>query len=373
MQVSHQSDRMRLAATVDSLTTSTRASLHATTICDRCDEFIVGPRFKCVVCADYDLCSFCMFSNERHESNDHRWSHAFLIIHHPLPSVFRTSALIGTIGSALAESAEAGGDLLQAKCHQCASGRSRSVCLSCVQQPDETRVHFCDDCETQHDQHHLRLRMPRAVSKGFVKALDTTRLPVVPPSCLCAAGVLLPVPQPAQTTACTVVDVSRDPISSTSVIVQAMTVAHVRAVAQLDASCFSSPWPLDGFAELLNSRRHIALVALSGSDVAGAIVVSLARGNKATAAVTSIAVSSAYRRLGVATRLLRCVGDRLQTQQIDKVKLQVGANNLPARRLYERLGFVIDTYLPQYYQSASGPDSGDGILMISKLPFVQRA
>src|SRR5437868_1736308 len=49
-------------------------------LCDQCNLRIVGIRHKCSVCADYDLCDFCL----RHRLDAHAGGmHAFLIIEQP--------------------------------------------------------------------------------------------------------------------------------------------------------------------------------------------------------------------------------------------------------------------------------------------------
>lgn len=109
----------------------------------------------------------------------------------------------------------------------------------------------------------------------------------------------------------------------------------------------------------------------SSVEVAGAIVASTGRGK--VGSVQSIAVFPTFRRMGVASRLLRAVADEcFKNRQLDALKLQVSKNNLPARRLYERLGFIKDCELIGYYQATDGPDSGDAIVMIAKLPLVDR-
>lgn len=107
------------------------------------------------------------------------------------------------------------------------------------------------------------------------------------------------------------------------------------------------------------------------AEVAGAIIASTGRGRMAS--VQSIAVAPGYRRMGVASRLLRAVADEChRNRQIDSLQLQVSKNNLPARRLYERLGFILKNELRGYYHASDGPDSGDALVMIAKLPLVDR-
>ncbi|ELU01274.1 hypothetical protein CAPTEDRAFT_224314 [Capitella teleta] len=53
---------------------------HFGVICDICENTIIGPRYKCGNCADFDLCEEC----ERHAELHHNPSHVFLKIRRPV-------------------------------------------------------------------------------------------------------------------------------------------------------------------------------------------------------------------------------------------------------------------------------------------------
>lgn len=57
--------------------------------------------------------------------------------------------------------------------------------------------------------------------------------------------------------------------------------------------------------------------------------------------ISSMAVAEAYRRKGVATRLLAWAFQQAERQGFDRVSLHVWADNEAARRLYEGQGFVV--------------------------------
>ena len=61
---------------------SKNLSRHPNILCDGCDEPIVGPRFKCIACDDFDWCDNCEADPvKKHDKGDH---HVFLKINRPL-------------------------------------------------------------------------------------------------------------------------------------------------------------------------------------------------------------------------------------------------------------------------------------------------
>ena len=66
--------------------------------------------------------------------------------------------------------------------------------------------------------------------------------------------------------------------------------------------------------------------------------------------VTDVAVASAWRRRGVATRLVAELCRRMEADGAVAVTLEVGAGNGAAQALYRRLGFVVEGRRPTYYR-----------------------
>lgn len=62
-----------------------------------------------------------------------------------------------------------------------------------------------------------------------------------------------------------------------------------------------------------------------------------------------LAVSSAWRGRGIATALVRRAVDAMAARRADEVVLETEETNLPAMRLYERLGFLRSKKLHRYY------------------------
>jgi peptide alpha-N-acetyltransferase len=65
--------------------------------------------------------------------------------------------------------------------------------------------------------------------------------------------------------------------------------------------------------------------------------------------IAMLAVSAAYRGHGVATALVRMAIDAMAKRNADEIVLETEETNIPAMRLYERLGFLRSKKLHRYY------------------------
>jgi len=62
-----------------------------------------------------------------------------------------------------------------------------------------------------------------------------------------------------------------------------------------------------------------------------------------------LAVSAPYRGHGVATALVKMAIDAMTHKNADEIVLETEETNVPAMRLYERLGFLRSKKLHRYY------------------------
>jgi ribosomal protein S18 acetylase RimI-like enzyme len=134
---------------------------------------------------------------------------------------------------------------------------------------------------------------------------------------------------------------------------------HVQAIVDLEGRSFS---PTDRFSRktwrhLLgpanNNGTSITLVAIDAGKVVGSINV-LLRSNGRNVRIYSLAVDPAMRGRGLGGILMRALCAHVP-KRYEAFTLEVRSDNNVARRLYERLGFIVDRSLPGYY-----PDGADG-------------
>ena len=127
-----------------------------------------------------------------------------------------------------------------------------------------------------------------------------------------------------------------------------MTSDHVFQVALLEKLCFSDPWSENSVAgELTNQLAHW-LVAVDGDRVAGYV------GSQTVMDETdmmNIAVHPDYRRQGIAEALVQTLVSDLKTRGSRCLTLEVRASNEPAKKLYEKLGFVSVGLRKNYYRN----------------------
>lgn len=97
--------------------------------------------------------------------------------------------------------------------------------------------------------------------------------------------------------------------------------------------------------ERLISEKHI-LVAEQKGSVVGLLsfmyrhVESDKQVTRDVIFVDDLAVKEEYRGQGIGTQLLAAIRDKVKTEHLDGLELQVNARNTAARKMYEKFGFT---------------------------------
>ena len=121
---------------------------------------------------------------------------------------------------------------------------------------------------------------------------------------------------------------------------------HIAQVAELEKLCFSAPWSENAVRGELTNPLSLWIVAVDGDTVAGYIGSQSVMGE---ADMMNVAVSPAYRRQGIAEKLVVSLVEKLTAQKVSSLTLEVRASNEPAIALYEKLSFVQVGRRPNYY------------------------
>ena len=131
-------------------------------------------------------------------------------------------------------------------------------------------------------------------------------------------------------------------------------VSDAAALAALHAQCFDRPWSSAAFENLLAG----AAVAFGTAD--GFILLQAV---PPEAEVLTLAVAPAARRHGLARRLLALAAAQLK---VERMFLEVAADNAAARALYAACGYAETGRRPAYYKSSGG--AVDAVLMQRDFP-----
>jgi len=133
------------------------------------------------------------------------------------------------------------------------------------------------------------------------------------------------------------------------------------AFAALHGAAFHRGWSADEIETLLIDRAVIAHRAMADDNLAGFILSRLA-GDEAE--ILSVAVAESARGRGLAGKLLDLHMRRLAGLGVQSLFLEVGADNVAARRLYASAGFAEVGQREGYYQGSA--ESGSTALVLRR-------
>ena len=120
-------------------------------------------------------------------------------------------------------------------------------------------------------------------------------------------------------------------------------------IADLHKVCFPHrPWSADEFRNLKKSGCEI--VASENAFIVWHTVLD-------TAEIITLGVHPDARRTGIATAIMTLMENEIKKSGVQKIQLDVSAENVAAIELYKKLGFTENGRRPKYY------DGVDAILM----------
>lgn len=148
-------------------------------------------------------------------------------------------------------------------------------------------------------------------------------------------------------------------------VLACMAADHLEQILRIEHRVFSAPWSAVLWEqELRTGGPCMAVALLPGCEsdcVAGYIAAQLMAGE---CELRRVATAPEVRRQGIARVLMGWMLARAWGGGAGNVVLEVEAGNMPARQLYESLGFTVAGRRPRYY-----PETGqDGLTMILGAP-----
>lgn len=145
--------------------------------------------------------------------------------------------------------------------------------------------------------------------------------------------------------------------------IREMNKGDLNRVFEIENECFIEPYKMSDLEYELNENpANKMFVAIDGDYIVGFIDFMITF-NSST--LTQLAVTSSYRRKGIATQLLNKMVESFPKDIDDKVEtitLEVRKSNIEALKLYKSFGFISVTIKPKYYKNLE-----DAIYMVMRL------
>ncbi len=369
-------------------------------ICDCCDFPILGVRYKCLNCPDFDICASCE-QDGQHAA--HPAAHLFLVLPRPLPEehaaawkqLFPLPLCVDEVGTGTVHRG--------VFCTQCKAPvvGARYVCVNCPQM-----FSLCEGCFSGRvpiDKHangrnHVMLKIPFAPSPSFpMEESDSSgegqweergmhvdaslfqtpdgaaagacsprrgvlvksplegdvRVPLLP-VVYCGGAAVNPLSRSAERREQLAAEEEaqrkrRAPGEAVraAVHIREMMLCDVdESVMPIENESFSLPFERAYFANILARGNYFAWVAEIDGVVVGYIALKIRRG---WTDIHSLAVSSRARGCGVGRQLMERALSLAEVYETN-VRLHVSVWNVNALSLYKSLGFVAAKWLFDYYQ-----------------------
>lgn len=115
-----------------------------------------------------------------------------------------------------------------------------------------------------------------------------------------------------------------------------MQARHIEELAQIEKLCFSKPWSYEALAEELSNPLAVFLVAEIDGKISGYAGMHhiIDEGY-----ITNIAVHPDFRRIGIATMLVRELDEYARNAELALLTLEVRCSNKTAIGIYRQAGF----------------------------------
>ncbi|KAI1090528.1 acyl-CoA N-acyltransferase [Rostrohypoxylon terebratum] len=131
---------------------------------------------------------------------------------------------------------------------------------------------------------------------------------------------------------------------------------YLPAIRALISKDLSEPYSIYVYRYFLYQWAHLCYMALNPVDksLMGVIICKLEHHASHSPPthrgyIAMLAVTSSFRGHGIATRLVKMAIEAMAERHADEIVLETEETNVPAMRLYERLGFLRSKKLHRYY------------------------
>ena len=145
----------------------------------------------------------------------------------------------------------------------------------------------------------------------------------------------------------------------TKVTVRKMLETDIDAVHEIEVQSITPPWTKQGFADALKNENACFYVAETDGVVGYCGLYFAADEGE----ITNVAVSSAWRKKGIADQILKAVISDGKDKNLTQIFLEVRQSNISAQKLYEKHGFASVGVRKNFYRDPKE----DAIVMMCSL------
>ena len=149
-------------------------------------------------------------------------------------------------------------------------------------------------------------------------------------------------------------------VNTSDLVYRRVTEKDLPFVAELEAVSFATPWSAGQYKAVMQQGGCALFGAWRGTLLAGYIAIAV-NASIQEMEVYNIAVAEAYRRKGIARRLLSLALEAAARRGAEMAILEVRIANAPAIALYQTLGFCEVGVRKGYYH-----DTGEDALVLAR-------
>lgn len=131
-------------------------------------------------------------------------------------------------------------------------------------------------------------------------------------------------------------------------------------IAELEQEIFTDAWTQTGIEETFAQTHSVIVVAEEESKIQGYCILYVVLDE---AEIARIGVTERLRHSGVGSLILQFGEKICKEKGVERLLLDVREGNLPARKFYEKHGFLVDGVRKNFYDNPKE----DGVLMSKNL------
>ena len=136
-------------------------------------------------------------------------------------------------------------------------------------------------------------------------------------------------------------------------IIRPANLGDLPSIVNLENECAEDAYSPELIKQSLSDFNTLTLIAVSGEDVLAYVSASVLVDESD---MLKIVVKQKFRRMGVGIQLLNELKIELKKRGVDFVFLEVRESNDPAKRLYEKFGFVKISKRQKYYSDGENAE-----------------